>query len=344
MRSEVGPGFSIDRDRDPVAAFLDLVVDGRLDDAAGLALAQVEGGCSPQQVVRTLLAPVQVEVGERWHRAHWTVAHEHQATAVVDAALHRVTSAVQPRPYRATVAVVCAEGDWHTLPSRMAAELLRLDGWRVTFLGGSLPASDLSRWLSESHPDCVVVTCSVPTFGRGVLNIAVAAARLGIPVVAGGRGMGPDGLRASTIGVGWAPDVAQLHSALAGPTQVVDHHDRATRMLVADHSALRRSEIVDAAMWELDRTWPRLQSLDRTQLSRTAEDFGHILDFVTAATLLGDQRVLTDFVEWLTVLLEARGVPAEAVGLSLTALSAAMPSEFDSMNAVLAHAGTGAPE
>ncbi|HEX8347073.1 MAG TPA: cobalamin B12-binding domain-containing protein, partial [Actinoplanes sp.] len=289
----------------------------------------------PQEVVRTLLGPVQREVGERWHRGIWTVAHEHQATAVVDAALHRVVSVVQPRPFRASIAVVCAEGDWHTLPARMAAEILRLDGWQVTFLGGSLPGPDLSRWLRSAQPDAVVVTCSLPTFGVGVLNIATAAAELGIPVVTGGRGMGADGRRANALGVGWAEDLGQLHTALAAPVGPVDHHDRSARVAAGENTAVHRSDIVGAAMVELDRIWPQMRFLSPMQLARTAEDFGHILDFVSAATLLDDHRVFTDFVEWLTVLLGARGVPPEAVTRGLCALAAATPPEWATVHTVL---------
>ncbi|HEX8630942.1 MAG TPA: cobalamin-dependent protein [Catenuloplanes sp.] len=324
---------------DRVATFLDLVEGRRLDDAGRLAMRQVESGDRPQDVIRTLLAAAQAEVGARWHRAAWTVAHEHQATAVVDAALHGVVSAVQPRRHRGTLAVVCAEGDWHTLPSRMAAELLRLDGWEVMFLGGSLPAPDLSPWLQEARPDAVVVTCSLPTFGRGVLNIAAAGARIGIPVVAGGRGLGADASRAAALGAGWAGDLTVLATALAAPTPSVDPDARTARLAAGDQLLLRRADIVGAAMWELGLSWPPMHTLTTRQLSRTAEDFGRILDVVAAATLMDDTGVFTEFVEWLTVLLTARGIAPEVVPLSLRALTVAMPPELEKAHAVLA-AGT----
>lgn len=326
---------------DRVATFLDLVEGRRLDDAGRFAVRQVESGDRPQDVIRTLLAAAQVEVGARWHRADWTVAHEHQATAVVDAALHGVVSAVQPRRHRGTLAVVCAEGDWHTMPSRMAAELLRLDGWEVMFLGGSVPAPDLTPWLLEAQPDAVVVTCSLPTFGRGVLSIAAAGARIGIPVVAGGRGMGADALRAAALGTGWAEDLTDLATALAAPTPSVDPDARTARLTADDELLLRRADIVGAAMWELGLTWPPMHALSARQHTRTAEDFGRILDVVAAAALMDDTRVYTEFVEWLTVLLSARGLPPEIVPLSLRALTVAMPPELAKAHAVLAGGADG---
>lgn len=51
-----------------VSTFLRLVEDQALDAATRLAIDEV-GGRSPDDVIRTLLAPVQAKVGGRWHRA-----------------------------------------------------------------------------------------------------------------------------------------------------------------------------------------------------------------------------------------------------------------------------------
>ena len=59
-------------------------------DATRFALSLMESGMTPQEVIREVLAPAQRLVGERWERAEWTVADEHRATAVTDAALHHL--------------------------------------------------------------------------------------------------------------------------------------------------------------------------------------------------------------------------------------------------------------
>jgi hypothetical protein len=100
--------------------------------------------------------------------------------------------------------------------------------------------------------------------------------------------------------------------------------------------ALRRAEIVDSAMIELASVWAPMRNLDRWQLARTAEDLGHILDFIAAAVLLDDPRVFAEFVDWLIVLLGARGVPAEVVDLGLRALLSAVPAELTAARDVLA--------
>jgi methanogenic corrinoid protein MtbC1 len=321
-----------------VGDFLRLIETRSLDAAAEFVITRLDAGDSPQRVITALLAPAQAEVGERWHRGRWTPAEVHQATAVTDLALHRLAGAARRPATRDAIAVVCAEGDWHTMPARMAAELLRLDGWDVTFLGGSLPAADLARWLRDARPDGLVVSCSMPTYASGVRAIGNVATQFGIPVVAGGRGMGRDGRRAAALGVGWARDIGDVGAALAVPWAPIDYDRIGQRQAASYTIALRRAEIVDGAMVELASIWAPMQSMDRWQLARTAEDFGYILDFAAATILLDDPRVFTEFIEWLTVLLDARGVTPETLDLGLHALLSAIPPDLTAARGVIAAA------
>jgi methanogenic corrinoid protein MtbC1 len=316
VTSTIGP--------DLVGGFLDLIRSRSPREAARFALRQIDEGHRPDEVIVGLLAAAQREVGERWQHAQWTIADEHQATAVTDAALHELAAATAPRsPERGTLAVVCAEGDWHTLPSRMAAELLRLEGWDVVFLGASVPTPDLARWVGDAVLDGLVVSCSLPTFAPGVLNIATATALLGVPVVAGGRGLGADAQRAASLGVRWAADLTMVAAAFDRDAPAVDPKELRGRIDAHTTATLHRAEIVRAAMTELYRTWPPMWALNAYQLDRTSEDLAHIIDFAATTDLVADGRLFTDFLDWLTTVLTVRSVPGEAVRIGLRALAAA---------------------
>jgi methanogenic corrinoid protein MtbC1 len=334
MTSPIGP--------DLVEVFLGLIESRSVEAATRLALGQLEAGHGPGAVILDLLVPAQREVGERWQRGVWTVADEHLATAVADAALHELATAAGPRATdRGSLAVVCAEGDWHALPSRMAAELLRLDGWEVLFLGGSVPAPDLRRWLSDAPLDAVVVTCSVPTLVRGVLRLASAVAPTGVPIVAGGAGMGPDGARAAALGVRWAGELDGLGLALAAEIPAPDPRDLQERIRADQDAQLRRDELVKAAMRELRRTWPAMAGYGPAQLDRTAEDLGHILDAAAAAALTSDPRLLADFLAWVGEVLRARDVPTSALTAGLHALCTVSPTDAPALRQAL---GTAVPD
>jgi hypothetical protein len=63
-----------------------------------------------------------------------------------------------------------------------------------------------------------------------------------------------------------------------------------------------------------------MSNYDTRQLTRTREDLVFIARFVAAAQLVDDDTVLTEFLDWLAELLEARGVPRVALTAGLEAL------------------------
>ncbi|SRR6266487_2259805 len=113
------------------------------------ALGLLEAGVGVQELILGLLGPAQAEVGRRWEANQWSVADEHAATAIADAVLGALSWRTDAAGDQGRVVVTCAEGEWHSLPARMAAELLRVHGWQVTFLGASTPADHLRRFVAE---------------------------------------------------------------------------------------------------------------------------------------------------------------------------------------------------
>jgi methanogenic corrinoid protein MtbC1 len=298
--------------------------------AATFTLAQLDAGAAPQVLVADVLAPVQVEVGELWQRNVLTTADEHAATAAVDNALAAlaVTASVVDAPSQGTMAVVCAEGDWHTLPARMAAEQWRWAGWDVAYLGGSLPADDLTGWLSSAGPDVLAVTCSVSMFIPGALRVAGAAAAAGVSCVVGGRGFGTDDRRAAALGLRWAASPAGLGAALRGSTPTVltaglDSRRQEQAQLTAD-----ARDIVEAAVLALTEVYPAVRGFSPQQLASTKQDYHYILKFLGAAVLCDDPQVFNEFLDWQQIVLTSRGLPPTMLQTSVAALGDVLPSDL----------------
>jgi hypothetical protein len=56
---------------------------------------------------------------------------------------------------------------------------------------------------------------------------------------------------------------------------------------------------------------------DQRQRDATAEDLGHIADFLAAARYAGEPAIFGDFVDWTRAVLQARGVPPPALAAGL---------------------------
>ena len=307
-----------------VETYLSEAVEGRGRAAARLALDRIDRGFRSEDVIVDLLAASQYEVGERWLANEWTVADEHLASGSTQHALDAVASTIDVPDLAGSVLVVCAEGDWHSLPSQMMAEMLRARGYAVACLGASTPVDHVLDLIRRRRPDAVVVSCNLPLFFGGVARLADAAHTHGIPVLAGGRAMGTDESRARLLGAdGWAPDIDGAVDVLQrwrheppvvapGPTRL----DESAQLLDAG-----ADDVADDAFDELTRAFPQMSSYDDAQLARTREDLAFITRYVAAALLVCDPTVLTEFLGWLRTLLANRGVPPRALEAGLDVLA-----------------------
>jgi methanogenic corrinoid protein MtbC1 len=291
----------------------------------------VDDGWSLDSVVSEVLAGVQRGVGVRWQTGEWTIAREHAATATIDAALTRLDGTPPASDETTTLALVCAEGEWHTTPAYMAATLFRRHGWRVVFLGASVPPGDLKRELRTVRPAFVAISCTYPLALSGAARTAAVARQLDIPTIGGGHAFGTSAGRAHHLGLdGWAPSVAEASRTLArwvveSPASGGDSARRAdieSLRPLEDLESLeeRWAATVEDALPDLTATLPSSFPADRRLDRQTRQD---LVDLLHAAQLTGiceDPTLFAEHARWLRTLSAAAGLRPDAVYPSIDIL------------------------
>lgn len=151
-------------------------------------LDEVLAALPPLRAFDGVLAPLQREVGERWHAGRLTVAQEHLVTQVVRSRLVSLLHAA-PNGGRKHAVLACFPDEEHELGLLGVALRLRHSGFRVTLLGQRTPAVDLGRAVEELRPD-VVGLSAVNNRGAEVFHDTLArimeAVPRGLPVWVGG--------------------------------------------------------------------------------------------------------------------------------------------------------------
>jgi hypothetical protein len=133
-------------------------------------------------------------------------------------------------------------------------------------------------------------------------------------VIVGGRGFGPDGRYARRLGAdAWAASAAGAVQRLSHdwPPRMADPHE--TAYLGDDeytYVVRERSTLVGITLRRLALADPVIGGYDQRRQDSTAEDLGHVVDFLAAALYVDDESVFTDFVAWAAAVLTARNVPA----------------------------------
>ncbi|MFF9624655.1 B12-binding domain-containing protein [Streptomyces griseosporeus] len=306
------------------------VTEGGEHAAVDVVTAAQRTGWDQEELLLDVVAAVQARVGVEWAAGRITVAQEHAATAINDrvvAALALGPAARRPEGTpRGRVTVGCVDGEWHAFPARLVAEVLRLRGWQVDYLGAQTPTPHLVAHLHSTAPDAVLLSCSLPTRLPAAHAAVTACQAVGVPVLAGGGAFGQDGRFARALGAdGWAPDArgaaAVLAAGLPRPVPAAIRHTVDDLPHLADQEYTRvlrsRAALVRQALADLETRFPAMRGYSAAQRERTAEDVAHIVDFLTTALYVDDAEVFSAFLTWTADILAARGVPIDSL---LTAL------------------------
>lgn len=301
--------------------------------AAATVFAAMDAGMAAEDVLLDVIAPVQYKVGTEWAANRISVAQEHAATAIND----RVIAALAHHPASQTaahagrVSLACVDGEWHALPARLLAEVLRLRGWQVDFLGAQVPTPHLIAHLHQHGPDVVALSCSIPVRLPNAHAAVIACQAAGYPVLAGGAAFGRDGRFARQLGAdAWAPDARAAAERLVEGFPTVRR--ASTRQPLDDLPHLGDQEytmvsrtaaqLVKATIADLEQRFPAMRAYTEEQHQHTVEDIAHIVDFLTVALYTDDDPLFTDFIAWTAEILVARGVPAGSLRPALDLLTA----------------------
>ena len=292
------------------------LLDGDAGLAYGLVADLLADGMPFEQILFDVLAPTQRDVGARWLQADYRIAQEHAASAALETVIALLAGSFDMPDEGTHVVVACAEGDDHSLPARMISAYLTYLGWRVTFLGATLPADDLGAFLAEEQPAALLLSCSATPNLLGARACVRAAHDAGVPVIAGGRAFGTDSSRATAIGANhWVGDPRNLDGLLDG--------------WVPGVAAAEGGVVSDAEPVTLVAALPSIVErilggdLGSAPAASVRTDLHLLGETVAAAVLVDDPAILGDHLEWHRARHDAHGdvIPTdELVGMLVDAL------------------------
>ena len=296
--------------------YLDLAGDGRVDEAVDLCLELIDSGLAPERIALQLLGPAQREVGRRWSLGTWTVAQEHAASAVTDAALAALSAAVPAGTMgEPLVVVACPRTEWHGLAARMVTQILRWRGVAADFVGTLASDAALDELLGHRRPRALALSCTMTSALPDVARAVVVAGRHGTAVVGGGQGFGLHGRYARSVGVAeWVAGAPELTRRLArwDRTGWPPWAHPVPEPIDYRRLARRRRELVDAVPTRLVDDG---LGADDVELVQDAAE--QVVAVALAAARTSHGTILGEGVSELSAALARRPGPVSAVGARL---------------------------
>jgi methanogenic corrinoid protein MtbC1 len=178
--------------------------------ARGLALDAIYMG---------VFQPALREIGRLWQENAITVADEHLATAITQAAMARLYEQVATwdGSARRSLVAACVDTERHEVGLRMLCDLLECEGWDTTYLGATVPVESLLAMVRQRRPDVLALSAALPPHLprlrdtiRAVRTALGPAGADGAPlIVVGGRPFVDDPSLGARLGADLtAPDAA----------------------------------------------------------------------------------------------------------------------------------------
>jgi methanogenic corrinoid protein MtbC1 len=188
------------------AEYLEAVSTGNRRRAFDVVDRALAAGMDVRGLYVDVFQPALRGIGRLWQQNAISVADEHLATAITQAAMARLYE----RLFQAAsgggplLVAACVDAERHDVGLRMLCDLLELDGWDTVYLGSAVPLDDLVRMVCSRRPDVVALSASIaPHVGR--VEETVRAIRAGCgdrqPVIAvGGRPFAAEPELAARVG------------------------------------------------------------------------------------------------------------------------------------------------
>jgi DNA-binding transcriptional MerR regulator len=162
-------------------------------DAAALdqEIARLAAALPPFELVRDVLMPMLVRIGDEWRTGRAGVAHEHLMSSTVRNILGSFLRLYARPDVPARLLFATLSGDRHEIGTLGAAMLAASSGLGVTYLGPDLPARDIVESVRPAGATVVVVglTTALPRKAKErELGIVVRDLPKEIELWTGGRG------------------------------------------------------------------------------------------------------------------------------------------------------------
>ncbi|HEY5908969.1 MAG TPA: MerR family transcriptional regulator [Verrucomicrobiae bacterium] len=165
----------------------------RLDSRAlEKALARGAAELGAQGLLQRVIAPLAQTIGDLWRRGTITAAHEHFASAVIRVFLGHTAQSFAGTDVAPVLVVATPSGQLHELGALLAAAAAANMGWRVVYIGASLPAAEIAGAVRQNVARAVALSLVYPEDDPKLEGELVRLHELlgpEIPVLVGGRAM-----------------------------------------------------------------------------------------------------------------------------------------------------------
>lgn len=129
----------------------------RTEEAEQL-LSRAALSTEPREFLDAVVAPIMIEIGDRWKAGDLRIVHEHACSTVMRGLLFSLMRLYPANEAMRRVVVGTPAKEEHELGALMVAMLAAMHGWSVLYLGPDLPAEEIAYAVNDVKAELLMLS------------------------------------------------------------------------------------------------------------------------------------------------------------------------------------------
>lgn len=97
------------------------------------------------------------KIGNLWDHNKITVSEEHLYSKIIETLLSRFAP-ISDNNANKKVVVTCIDKEFHEIGAKMVANIFEQEGWKTFYLGASVPAKDIIKFVKQIDPEIIALS------------------------------------------------------------------------------------------------------------------------------------------------------------------------------------------
>jgi methanogenic corrinoid protein MtbC1 len=149
----------------------------RTEEAEQL-LSRAALSTEPREFLDVVVAPIMVEIGDRWKAGDLRMVHEHACSTVMRGVLFSLMRLYPASEAMRRVVVGTPAKEEHELGALMVAMLAAMHGWSVLYLGPDLPAEEIAYAVNDIKAELLMLSITSMTPKASQREVAAIEERI----------------------------------------------------------------------------------------------------------------------------------------------------------------------
>ncbi len=114
------------------------------------------------KLIDKLILPLMKKIGDFWSQGILRISHEHFTSSIVKKFLNNLVNGYNIPESAPHLVVTTPQGQYHEVGALIGSVLASSDGWKITYLGPSLPAEEIAGVVDQINPKAVFLSLVYP--------------------------------------------------------------------------------------------------------------------------------------------------------------------------------------